>query len=77
MDLIFSPQEKQKQNKKGHREIFGGDEYVYDFDYGDSIRVSFFLFLAGWGLAVLHGLQDLNSPTWDQTQGLGNGNTES
>ena len=73
---MFSPQEKQKAKTKRHREIFGGDEYVYDFDYGDSIRVSFFFF-AGWGLAVLHGLQDLNSPTWDQPQGLGNENTES
>lgn len=35
------------------------------------------LFLAGWGLAVLHGLQDLNSPNWDQIQGLGNENTAS
>ena len=43
------------------------------------VIVSGFLsfFFAGWGLAVLHGLQDLNSPTWDQTQGLGNENTES
>lgn len=41
---MFSPQEKRKAKTKRHREIFGGDEYVYDFDYGDSIRVSFLFF---------------------------------
>ena len=45
--LMFLPQEKQKLNKtktKGHKDTFGGEEYVYDLDYGDGIRV-FFVFV--------------------------------